>query len=274
VAGDEAPYLHLSLLMDNCLERGKALLDGGVQYLNAASEVFGIISCADSLKKKKKLVYDEKRFSLEKLVKIIDADFDGYEAEHKQMFDAPKYGNDIDEADKMAVRVFDDIAQLTSECGERAGLHKYKIVSVNNSMSAEWGYFCGASACGRRRSAPLSNGNGPSISADKNGVTALLNSMSKFSNDNHAGVINNVRFTKELFSASFEKVKFLVLTFFENNGVQLNMCVIGKEDLKNALAHPEQYQNLIVRIGGFSARFVMLEPSVQREIIARTTYEG
>ncbi|MDR0301819.1 MAG: hypothetical protein LBI04_05845 [Treponema sp.] len=274
VAGHEAPYLHLSLLMDNCIERGKALLDGGVKYLNAASEIFGIISCADSLTTIKKLVYDEKRLSLEKLVEILDADFDGYDAEHKWMIDAPKYGNDIDEADKIAIRVFDEIARLTSECGEKAGLHKYKIVSVNNSMSAEWGYFCGASACGRKRSAPLSNGNGPSISADKNGITALLNSMSKFGNDNHAGVINNVRFTRELFSASFEKIKFLVLTFFENNGVQLNICAVGKEDMKNAMIHPEQYQNLIVRIGGFSARFVTLEPSVQREIILRTTYEG
>lgn len=274
VAGEEAGYLHLSLLMDDCLERGKALLDGGVKYLNAASEIFGIISAADSLTAIKKIVFEEKRFTLKQLVGMLDADFEGYETERKWLQEAPKYGNDIEEADQMAVRLFGDIAEMTSRCGEKAGLHKYKIVSVNNSMSAEWGYFCEASACGRKRSAPLSNGNGASIAADKNGITALLNSMSKFPADNHAGVINNIRFTKELFASSFEKIKLLVQTFLENNGVQLNICAVGKEDLENAMVHPEQYQNLIVRIGGFSARFVTLEPSVQREIIARTTYGG
>ncbi len=274
VAGEEAAYLHLSLLMDDCLERGKALLEGGVRYLNAASEIFGIISTADSLTAIKKLVFEEKRLTLQELVKILDADFAGYETEHKWMREAPKYGNDMEEADQMAVRLFDDIAELTSKCGEKAGLNRYHIVSVNNSMSAEWGYYCEASACGRRRGAAISNGNGPSIAADKNGITALLNSMAKFPVDNHAGVINNIRFTRELFASSFEKVKLLVQTFLENNGVQLNICAVGKEDLENAMKHPEQYQNLIVRIGGFSARFVTLEPSVQREILARTTYEG
>lgn len=274
VAGEEAAYLHLSLLMDDCLERGKALLEGGVRYLNASSELYGIMSAADSLTAIKKLVFEEKRLSLKELVEILDADFVGYETEHKWMREAPKYGNDMEEADQMAVRLFNDIAELTRKCGEKAGLNRYHIVSVNNSMSAEWGYYCEASACGRRRGAPMSNGNGPSIAADKNGITALLNSMSKFPVDNHAGVINNIRFTRELFASSFEKVKFLVQTFLENNGTQLNICAVGKEDLENAMKHPEQYQNLMVRIGGFSARFVTLEPSVQREILARTTYEG
>ncbi len=274
VAGEEAGYLHLSLLMDDCLKRGKGLLEGGVRYLNAASEVFGIISAADSLTAIKKLVFEEKRLTLEELVAILDADFEGYETERKWMQAAPKYGNDLEEADQMAVRLFNDIAALTSSCGEKAGLNRYHIVSVNNSMSAEWGYYCEASACGRKRGEAISNGNGPSISADKNGITALLNSMAKFPAENHAGVINNLRLTKELFASSFEKVKFLVQTFLENNGVQLNLCAVGKEDLENAMKHPEQYQNLIVRIGGFSARFVTLEPSVQREILTRTTYEG
>ncbi len=274
VAGEEAGYLHQSLLMDDCLSRGKALLEGGVRYLNAASEVFGIISAADSLTAIKKLVFEEKRLSLQELVAILDADFEGHETEHKWMRDAPKYGNDIEEADEMATRLFNDVAELTTGCGEKAGLNRYHIVSVNNSMSAEWGYYCEASACGRRRSAAISNGNGPSIAADQSGITALLNSMAKFPTDNHAGVINNIRFTRELFASSFEKVKLLVQTFLENNGVQLNICAVGKEDLENAMKHPEQYQNLMVRIGGFSARFVTLESSIQREILARTTYEG
>lgn len=273
IAGNEAPYLHLSLLMKDCIDRGKALLEGGVRYLNAASEVFGIISCADSLTAIRKLVYEEKRLTLEELVHILDENFNGYETERKMMMQVPKYGNDNAYADEMAYRLFRDVADITRESGEKAGLNGFHIVSVNNSMSAEWGGYCMASACGRKKGAPMSNGNGPSIGADQNGITALLNSMSGFDAGKHVGVINNIRFTKEMFRDHPDKIKLLLKTFFENGGVQTNLCVIGKEDLEMAVKEPEKYQNLIVRIGGFSARFVSLNPVVQREIIERTTYE-
>ena len=82
----------------------------------------------------------------------------------------------------------------------------------------------------------------------------------------------DVRFTKELFTGSMDKVGAVLKAFYDNGGVQTNLCVIGRDDLENAMAHPENYQNLLVRIGGFSARFVTLNPVVQREIIDRTTY--
>jgi pyruvate-formate lyase len=119
----------------------------------------------------------------------------------------------------------------------------------------------------------MSNGNGPSNGADKKGITALLNSMSKFDAAKHMGVINNIRLTKGLFKKSMPQVKALLSAFYENGGSQTNLCVIDKNDLENAVREPEKYQNLIVRIGGFSARFVTLSPVVQRELIERTTYE-
>ena len=272
VAGENAAYLHLSLLLDDCIARGKAVFDGGVRYLNASSELYGIISCADSLTAIKTLVYDQKRFTLEELVHMLDSNFEGYAAERKLCLDAPKYGNDDDVADGMATRLFADLSDLTVKAGKAAGLDNYNIVSVNNSMSAEWGNYCDASACGRLRGSAMANGNGVSAGADKSGITALLNSMSKFDNTKHVGVINNVRFTKDLFVGSMDKVGAVLKAFYENGGVQTNLCVIGRDDLENAMAHPEDYQNLLVRIGGFSARFVTLSPIVQREIIERTTY--
>ncbi len=272
VAGEESAYLHLSLLMDDCVEKNEPLLSGGVKYLNAASEVFGIISCADSLTAIKKYVYEEKKFTLRELVHILDCDFQGYEKEQLLLKNAPKYGNDNDYADSMATRIFSDVADMTIEHGKAVGLNAYAIVSVNNSMSAEWGYYCEASACGRNKHSCMANANGASIGADKNGITSLLNSMSKFDNTKHAGVINNIRFSKELFYSSYDKIKMTLKAFYENNGVQTNITVIGKDDLENAMKNPENYQNLIVRIGGFSARFVNLDPTVQREILSRTTY--
>lgn len=97
--------------------------------------------------------------------------------------------------------------------------------------------------------------------------------MAKFDNDKHVGVINNIRFTKEMFTENMDKITLLLQAFYENGGVQNNITVVGQEDLERAMEEPENYQNLLVRIGGFSARFVTLSPVVQREIIARTTYQ-
>lgn len=272
-AGEQASYLFYSLLMEDCIQKGKALLDGGVRYLNASSEIFGMISCADSLSAIKKLVFDEHKFTLKQVVEMLDCDFEGYEKERKLFINCPKYGNDNDYADGMAQKVFNHIAEATINAGKKAGLNKYLIVSVNNSMSAEWGKFCLASACGRKKGDPMSNGNGASIGADRKGLTALLNSMSKFDNSKHVGVINNIRVTKRFLNDSVDKFKILIETFFQNNGVQLNICCIGGDDLEKAMVEPEKYRNIIVRIGGFSARFVELSPVVQNEIIRRTTYE-
>ena len=271
-ANDKSSYLFTSLLMNDCIERGLGLLDGGVRYMNASSEIFGIISTADSFSAIKKVVFEDKKFNMAQLREMLFCNFSGYEEERQYLVDAPKYGNDDDIADTMATRVFNHIADKTIEAGEIAGIHKYHIVSVNNSMSAEWGEYCMASADGRKEKQPMSNGNGPSIGADKNGITALLNSMSKFDPEKHVGVINNIRFTKEMFNNSFDKIKSLLAAFYENNGVQTNITVIGKEDLEQALIHPDKYKNLLVRIGGFSARFVELAPVIQNEIILRTTY--
>lgn len=271
---ENGAYLHLSLLMKDCIERGKPLFEGGVRYLNGTTEIMGMISAADSLTAIKKLVYEDKKMSLEELVHILDCNFEGYEKERRMMQACPKYGNDDEYADDMALKVFNYIAEQSIAYTDIIDINKFNMVSVNNSESAVWGTYTMASACGRKNGEAMANANGASIGGDKNGVTALLNSMSKFNHGIHAGVINNVRFTKEVFTENFDKVKMVIRTFLENNGNQMNLMVIGKDDLINAKKNPENYQNLIIRIGGFSARFVELDPVVQDELIARTTYEA
>lgn len=272
-AGTEASYLHLSLLVHDSMEKGKPVFAGGCRYLCATSEIFGLITMADCLTAIKKLVYDEKKFTLPEVVKMLDADFVGYEKERQMFLDAPKYGNDNDEADEMAVRVFNHCSDRHTEAGKQTNLYRYNIVSVNNSGSAERGARMNATPCGRLRGQALSNGNSPSLGGDKCGLTATLNSMAKFDPTKHVGVVHNIRFNKDMLKNNFDKIKLLLEIFYENNGVQTNLSSIGKDDLEQALIHPEKYQNLLVRIGGFSARFVELDPIVQRELIARTTYE-
>jgi pyruvate-formate lyase len=130
VAGEEADFLFISLLMDDCIAKAKPLLRGGVRYLNAASEIFGLISCADSLSAIQNLVYHRQLCTLTELVAAMDANFSGYDHIHKACLNAPKYGNDDPIADKMANYVFDQIAQATIQAGTQHGLHRYLIVSV------------------------------------------------------------------------------------------------------------------------------------------------
>lgn len=274
VAGEEACFLHLSLLVHDCMETNKPIFSGGARYLCATSEIFGLVTCADSLTAIKKCVYDDRLFTLPQLIHMIDQNFEGYEKERQQLLNSPKYGNDDDYADDMAVRVLNHIASLHEEAGKQTNLYRYNIVSVNNSGSAERGAKTSATPCGRKKSEPLSNGNSPSIGGDKNGLTATLNSMAKIDPTRHVGVVHNIRFNKDLLRNHGDKIKMLLECFYENNGVQTNLSAINKGDLEQAMIHPERYQNLIVRIGGFSARFVELDPIVQHEILLRTTYDA
>ncbi len=271
VAGKDAPYLHLSLLMHDSVEKGMGVFSGGCRYLSATSEIFGLITAVDSFTAIKKCVYEDKLFTLEQLVAACDANFEGYEEIRRALLAAPKYGNDDDYADEMACRVFDHVADLHMQAGKDVNLYNYNIVSVNNSGSAERGLYASATPCGRMRSEPLSNGNSPSLGADKNGLTATLNSMRKIDANKHVGVVHNIRFNKDLLSAHTDKIRMLLEAFYEGGGVQTNLSAVGKDDLEQAMLHPEKYQNLIVRIGGFSARFVELDPIVQHELLLRTT---
>lgn len=273
VAGEEACYLHLSLLTHDCIEKNVPIFEGGARYLCASSEIFGLITAVDSFAAIKKCVYEDKLFTLSELVKMLDCNFEGYEKERTMLQNAPKYGNDDDYADSIAQMVFNHISDIHAEAGKDTMLYRYNIVSVNNSGSAERGARTAATPDGRLKGEPLSNGNSPSLGADTCGLTATLNSMAKIDASKHVGVVHNIRFNKELLKNNRDKIKILLEAFYENNGVQTNLSSIGKDDLENALKEPEKYKNLIVRIGGFSARFIELSPIVQHELILRTTYE-
>ena len=274
VAGEEAGHLFLSLLIHDCVETDRPIFSGGCRYLAATSEVFGLITCADSLAAIKHCVYDKRLFTLPHLVRACDANFDGYARERQQLLRAPKYGNDDDEGDAMALRVFHHSADCHEAALPLTRLYRYKMCSVNNSGSAERGAVTSATPDGRLRGAAFSNGNTPAPGADTQGLTATLNSMSKFDASRHVGVVHNLRFNRTLLRENRAAIRAVLETFFEHNGVQANLSSIGAEDLQQALLHPENYRNLIVRIGGFSARFIELPAIVQNELIARTTYEA
>ncbi len=271
VVGKECGYNLWSLLYDDCLERGKSVFDGGLNHLGGTLESYGQINASDSLYAIKKLVYDEKKISHEDLILALDANFEGYEEIQKMLLDVPKYGNDNAEVDAMVRRVHKTICNTTQAQAQKFGMDSYLIVIINNSANTVLGRHTLASPDGRKAFTFLANGNNPQSGCDTNGVTAFLSSLVKFDTDIHAGSVQNMKFSKEMFSKElYPKLTALLNTYWKKGGSQAMLTVLNRDDLLNAIKEPAKYANLMVRVGGWSARFVELDKDIQQEILSRT----
>ncbi|MEN8192233.1 MAG: pyruvate formate lyase family protein [Bacteroidota bacterium] len=272
IAGETAPFLFLSILYDDCIENGKSIFNGGIKYLGGTLESYGNTNTADSFSAIKKLVFEEKVFSLEQLWEMMKANFVGYEKERQLMLHSPKYGNDIEIADSTAIDIHSHLCNYTRDQINKTSLHNYLIVNINNNANTVLGRTTLASADGRLENTSMANGNAATGGMDKNGITALLNSLVKLDSEIHAGAVQNLKLSKELFKKYKTKLIALLKGYFKSGGAQLMLTVLSKDDLKNARIRPELYPNLLVRVGGYSARFVELESDIQDEIISRTLY--
>lgn len=272
VEDESAAFLFASMLYDDCMQRGKSLVGGGVRFQGGLIETYGMVNTADSLTAIQSLVYERKIITLEKLVVALDADFKGFEREYRWMRRAPKYGNDDPRADSMLCTVSEQVARHTHAQAKRIGLDYFLVVNINNHMNVGLGAQTAASAEGRRSKAPLANGNTPTAGNDTQGVTAFLNSIVKPEVKFHAGYTQNMKFSKNTFQEERPKLEALLTTYFANGGAQAMLTVVGRGEMEAALHEPEKYHNLMVRVGGFSARFVDLSPEIQRDLLARTLY--
>ncbi|MDF1617896.1 pyruvate formate lyase family protein [Petrocella sp. FN5] len=272
ITGKMHPFLLVSMLYDGCLESGKAIFNGGCAHLTGALELYGNVNSANALAAIKKHIFEEKTLTVDALVTAMDHNFYGYDKIRKLLLDAPKYGNDDDYVDDIYIDLHNYIAEKSREQASAVGLKAYLYVTINNAQNTTLARWVGATPDGRKSGMPMANANNPSPGTDKNGLTAMLNSLAKLSHDNHAGAVQNMRFTKELMASSREKVHRALISYFVRGGAQAMITVLGKEDLYNAIQKPEEYKDLIVRVGGFSARFVDLKKDIQQEIYDRVTY--
>ncbi len=272
------PQPFLSATIDNCIERGMDITKGGAIYDFTTTQLIGLATVADSLAVIKKLVFEEKILTLEELTNILKKNYRGtYRGksgeEWRQIFinRGPKFGNDDDYVDNIAY----DVAKLFCERlrkfrNYRGG--KYNPGIYSTSFHLAFGAFTAASADGRKSREALSNGIGPTNGMDKNGPTAILNSIMKLENE----LMTNGNSTiLSIHPSSFREDLFvpLIRSFFKMNGgyhVQFN--VVGKEMLCEAQNHPENYIGLVVRIAGYSVLFNELSKSAQDDIISRTQY--
>ena len=268
----EINALFPAMLTDDCLKRGQGLFNG-VRQKGLLIEIYGTINVADSLTAIKQEVFDRRTFSLPGLVRMVDADFEGFEKERLLLLNAPKYGNDDEAADAMAHRVYSHMCEAAKSNGKRLKLDFCLADLINAGGHVTLGGEMGALPDGRKAGDPLANANGPSNGRDLNGPTALLNSLVKLCPSAIGGQVQHLKFNREMFKESRPKLKALLKTYFANGGSQATIMAVDRDALQNAMKEPEKYGDLIVRIGGYCERFVSLPRDVQGDIIARTMYD-
>ncbi len=162
IAGESAPFLFMSLLYDDCIEKGKGIFQGGIRYLGGTLETYGNTNTADSLTSIKNLIFEKKKIDKPELLNALDSNFEGLEELRKKLLSEPKYGNDNEQADDMQVKVHEHICKYVQSQKEKTNLHSYLVVIINNSANTLMGHYTSASADGRLSGTYMNNGNAPS----------------------------------------------------------------------------------------------------------------
>jgi formate C-acetyltransferase len=272
------PLPYLSLLIDDCIERGVDVTAGGARYNHSGPQGGGIGTAADSLAVIKQLVFDEKRVSGAELLRALKADWEGYEQLYA-LVNSDKvhhYGNDDDYADELARFVIATYcANIEHRPTPHGGEYMPGVFSVTNNVMH--GSLTAATPDGRKAYEPISDCLGPvhtkAGSHDRNGPTAVANSVAKLDQARIGnGVILNWKFSPGTVAgeAGRDKLIDLMDIYFRNGGMQSQFAIIGKETLIDAQKKPEKYSGLLVRIAGYSAYYVELSRELQNHLIGRT----
>jgi len=256
---------------DDCIVKGVNMDGGGARYNYGCVETMGMAVTADAFAALEKVVFTDKTVDAATLDAAMKANFEGYEDVRALLLAAPKYGNDDEFADSWAIRVLE---HFWTECT------KYRSVRGGAYMGAcsllDGGVYYGkdthALPDGHRRGDPLGNSIGPRPGADKNGVTAMLKSVAKLPLKlGLGGTTVNTLIPCSSNSSEEQKAAIAALfrAYLENGGLQAQITTASLEDMLDAQIHPELHENLIIRVGGYSALFNDCEKEMQDELISR-----
>ena len=270
------PTPYLSAIVGGCAENGKDITAGGARFNFITVEGIALGTAADSLAAVKKLVYEDGRIGMDDLVRALAEDFEGHEALRQALLNrAPKYGNDDDYADEVARWL--SRTWTTSFWGRvspRTG-RKYRAGYLSWNYWIAYAPSTAATPDGRKRGTHLSNGIGPVDGADRRGPTAVALSVSKLGLETAPnGDSHTISFSPSLLrdEEHVEKLMAFLRAYGERGGTALQVNVINPDTLRAAQANPEAYRNLMVRVTGYNAYFVMLGKAIQDEIIARESH--
>ncbi len=272
------PDPFLSALTQDCIGRARDINDGGAMvprfYKCAGGE--NLASLADSLAAVKKLVFDERQLTLADLVASLDADFAGLEPLRNLLLNAaPKYGNDDPYVDKIAAAMLELVTEEVMALPPVHGGGRFVACAAGNVHNIVRGKQVGATPDGRRAGEPLADATSPFFGRDRQGPTAILNSMGRTAcRQVLGGRVANLKFEPEHFAGEEGVRRFGAFTrlFVERRIQELQVNFTGNAILRDARQNPERYRNLVVRVSGFSAYFTQLSPEVQDDVIRRRAH--
>ena len=273
-----------SVLVDDCIERGKTLKQGGAKYDWVSGLQVGLANTTNSFEAVKKLIFDEHTIKQSDLAKALAENFEGSAGEQlrqRLLNNAPKYGNDNDEVDYLLAELYNYyIDELKNYRNPRYGRGPiggtYYAGTSSISANVPFGAQTAATPDGRKAWTPLAEGASPSSGTDTLGPTAVFNSLGKLPTDKIlGGVLLNQKLNPSTLDNPRDKLKLMMMlrTFFEvHKGWHVQYNVVSRDTLLAAKAHPDQYRDLVVRVAGYSAFFTALSPDTQDDIIARTEH--
>lgn len=269
---DRFPDPLLSALTRDCIARGKDINGGGSEFFRLHGVgMMGLATLTDSLAAVKKLVFEEKRIAPERLVAALNNDFRGEEELRLTLVNcAPKYGNDTDYCDAIAADIVKLCGELTASFRTADGGYLQSCMASNiQNISA--GKTVPATPDGRRAWTPLSDAASPNAGCDRNGPTAFVNSIVRPDYTAQNCTVVNMRFLPEMFAGESGCLRMVALLrrFIEGGGQEMQFNVTNNAILREAIADPDKYADLIVRVSGFSAFFTKLAPEVQQDILRR-----
>ena len=260
-----------------CMEKGCDLTHGGAEFnTGPGMNGNGVGDFVDSLAAVKKIIFDEKRFSMADLTAAIKADFKGYEALQRALEeDAPKWGNNDPGADEAMIAMCDVIIKEIDTYRGKLGNHKLPALYPVSSNVPQ-GMSVAALPSGRNAGRPLADGCSPSQGHDRMGPTAILQSLGKLPHESiDGGTLLNIKFTPQVIQGKEGRARIsaFLKTFLDLDVFHVQFNVVSHEILRCAQKHPEDYKSLLVRVAGYSAYFVELSKEIQEDILSRTAHE-
>ena len=270
------PTPFLSLLISDCIAKGKDYHDGGTRYNTSYIHGVGMGTITDVLTSVKYNVFDKKHVSMRELLEALENNFKGYEPLRQRLLNkTPKYGNDDDYADGIMRSIFEAYYDAVSGRPNTKGGF-YQINLLPTTVHIYFGKVVGAAADGRPEAEPLSEGVSPVQGADRKGPTAVIKSVAKMDHVRTGGTLLNQKFTPHLLSdeEGLDKLAHLIRSYFKLDGHHIQLNVIDADTLRQAQKYPEKYKDLIVRVAGYSDYFIDIGKDLQNEIIKRTEHQS
>jgi formate C-acetyltransferase len=266
-----APRPFLSTLIDDSIDRAQDVREWNYTPDYRDVTLFGLNTVADSLAAIKKVVFDDKKVSMEELVEAVRDNWLGHEKLQRMCLEAPKFGNDEDYVDLISLEFAKRISEETMKCKTNIGS---PVIPDGTASTAWWsfGRVCAATPDGRRAGDPFNDGTiSPMTGRDKKGPTAVLKSVSKVDPMKTWNHLFNQTVVPEYLTGHNAELFAQYLKTFGDLGIHhIQFTTVGRELLKDAQKRPENYPNLMVRVAGFAAYFIDLDKNLQEAIIDRT----